>query len=275
MKKILLSLFILVSTTSLVFAKSERIVSVDGSVTEIIYALGEESRLVGVDTTSVYPDAVHQLPKVGYKRALSSEGILSLEPDLVFVTEQAGPPPVLKMIQETGVPMVNLEEGHTLESIYEKIDTVAKSLDVSEKGERLIRSLKEKAVLSLSDTKKEKPRVMFIFHAASGSPLVSGRNTAADAMIQYAGGENVVKDYEGYKPLNPEYMGEANPDVLLTTDMVINALGGVENFKKMPGVSLTKAVADDNIIVMDTMYLLGFSPRTPNAIKDLSAKINQ
>ncbi len=274
MKKLLFALLTVIVSGNIAGAEVEKIVSVDGAVTEIIYALGEEDRLVGVDTTSVYPQTVHTLPKVGYKRALSSEGILSLEPDLVIATKQAGPPTVLKMIEKSGVQLVTLEEDYSMDGIYAKIEKVSKLLGISEKGDNLIRTLKEQAQESLDqDSKESKPRVLFVFHASSGSPLVSGTNTAAHSMIEYAGGVNVVTQYEGYKPLNPEFMGEVNPDILLTTSMVVDSLGGLENFKKLPGINLTRAAEADDIIVMDTMYLLGFTPRTPAAIKELSKEL--
>jgi iron complex transport system substrate-binding protein len=73
----------------------QRLVSVNGSVTEVVYALGAQGQLVGVDTTSKYPPETQKLPNVGYQRQLSAEGVLSLQPSLVLVTEDAGPPTAL------------------------------------------------------------------------------------------------------------------------------------------------------------------------------------
>ena len=79
----------------------KRVITIGGSLTEIVYALDSQALLVGSDTTSYYPEAAEELPKVGYQRTLSAEGILSLDPDLVIVTEEAGPPAVLKQLQST------------------------------------------------------------------------------------------------------------------------------------------------------------------------------
>ena len=76
-------------------AKMPRIVSVSGATTEIVYALGAEKQLVGSDTTSLFPAAALQTPKVGYMRQLSAEGLLSLKPDAVITTHEAGPAAVL------------------------------------------------------------------------------------------------------------------------------------------------------------------------------------
>ncbi|MCA9395143.1 MAG: hemin ABC transporter substrate-binding protein [Candidatus Omnitrophica bacterium] len=275
MKKILSLFCVLFLLPANAGAQAERIVSVDGAVTEIIYALGEEGRLAGVDTTSVFPESVHRFPKVGYKRALSAEGILSLSPDLVIATAAAGPPAVLKQIEEAGVKLVRLPEEHSLEGIYAKVTGVAEAIGVPEKGAKLVEEIKQQAAAALAKAEGgARPKVLFVFHAATGSPLVAGTHTAADAMIKYAGGDNVVKQFEGYKPLNPEFLAEADPDILLTTDMVLDTLGDIEAFKGLPGISLTRAARENHVVVMNTMYLLGFTPRTPQAIGELSELLN-
>jgi hypothetical protein len=72
--------------------ETERIVTVGGSATEIVYALGAGGQAVGADTSSVFPEEARKLPQVGYQRQLSAEGVLSLKPTLVVMTEDAGPP---------------------------------------------------------------------------------------------------------------------------------------------------------------------------------------
>jgi len=253
----------------------QRIVSTDGAVTEIIYSLGEERLLAGVDTTSYYPESTNAIPKVGYKRALATEGILSLNPDLIIATEDAGPPQVLKTLKETGIKMLVLKEDHTIDNLYHKIREISKALSVSEKGEELIKtiSLKEDEVQKKVQQSQNSPKVLFILYAGQGTPLVAGKNTAADAIIALSGGINVVSEYEGYKPLNAEAMANADPEVLLVTTQGNEALGGKENLLKLPGVNLTKAGQKENIVIMDTIFLLGFGPRIPDAIEQLHEEL--
>ncbi len=70
--------------------ESPRIVSIGGPVTEIVYALGADKDLVGVDTSSIYPEAATKLPQVGYQRMLSAEGVLALHPTLILASADAG-----------------------------------------------------------------------------------------------------------------------------------------------------------------------------------------
>lgn len=76
-------------------APAKRIVSVDGAITEIIYALGFADDIVAVDTTSYYPPDVLSKPKVGYLRQLASEPILALNPTVMIAGGDAGPPDIL------------------------------------------------------------------------------------------------------------------------------------------------------------------------------------
>ena len=96
------------------YPNASAIVSVGGPVTEIIYALGEQDRLVGRDTTSVYPPEANDLPNVGYMRALSAEGVLSLSPDLILARSTSGPPVTLDQLAASSVPIVLVEEQLSL-----------------------------------------------------------------------------------------------------------------------------------------------------------------
>src|SRR5690606_30267932 len=84
---------------------AQRVVTLGGTVTEIVYALDQGDRLVGDDQSSLYPEAATKLPRVGYYRAVPVEGVLALRPDLVLASEQAGPPEALARLKEVGIPV--------------------------------------------------------------------------------------------------------------------------------------------------------------------------
>src|SRR5690606_13928191 len=105
-------------------SRASRIVAIGGSVTEIIHALGEEGRLVGRDSTSLFPEEALALPDVGYVRALSAEGVLSIEPDLIIAIEGAGPPEAVALLKDAGVDYVEIPEGNDTDAIVKKIRAV-------------------------------------------------------------------------------------------------------------------------------------------------------
>jgi len=253
----------------------QRVVSVAGALTEIIYVLGEQDRLVGVDTTSTYPREALGLPRVGYMRNLSAEGVLSLTPDLVLATSDAGPPVVLQQIRDAGVPVVQLASGHSLKAVTDHIRAVAGLLGVPEQGTRLASEFESGAaeLREMISELRGRPKVAFLLNVGNGSPMVSGRNTAADAMIHLAGAVNVFTDYEGYKPVSAEAMIARAPEILLVTTSTLKLSGGARGLLELPGIGLTPAGRQRRIVAMNGLYLLGFGPRTVQAVTELAGRL--
>lgn len=250
----------------------KRIVTIGGALTEIVYALQAQDLLVGNDTTSYYPAEAEKLPKVGYQRALSAEGILSLNPDLIILTEEAGPPTVLKQIKSADISLLKLKAGRSIDDVKENISALGKALHRVEKAETLIKQINaENEKLADIIKKQSSPKkAMFILQHGGGAPMVAGTKTAADSIIQLSGAENVVEGYEGYKPLTPEAAVSLKPDVILITAQGLEQAGGKEGLLKSPGVSLTPAAKNGHVIAMDSLLMLGFGPRTAEAALELN-----
>jgi iron complex transport system substrate-binding protein len=266
MKIILACIAILLALPT--YAKeAKRVITVGGALTEIVYALGAEDSLVGSDTTSYYPAAAEKLPKVGYKRALSAEGILSLNPDIVILNDEAGPPAVLQQIEAAGTEVIKLKIGRSLDDVEQNITAISKLLNRDQQAAVLLQTINNKNdELTSTIQQQEIPKqVMFILQHGGGSPMVAGAGTAADSIIRLSGAQNVIADYEGYKPLTPEAAVALEPDVILITKQGLEQAGGKEGLMKSPGVSLTPAAQKGHIIAMDSLELLGFGPRTVEA----------
>ncbi len=270
MSVVLLSIVLLAATLTAHAATPQRVVSISSAVTEIIYDLGKQDTLVANDTTSYYPAAAAQLPKVGYMRALSAEGILSLSPDLVILTNESGPPTVLHQLSNAGVELLVLQERHTIASIVDKIARIAAALGVPAKGNALIHRIHQQhAALKKSVANTDNmPKVLFIMQN-SAIPLVAGSNTAADSIIRLSGATNSVATFSGYKPLTPEAAIVYAPDILLFTTRGLTQAGGRQGVLNIPGLALTPAGKNKRIIAMDSMLMLGFGPRTAAAATQL------
>ena len=252
-------------------AKPSRIVAIGGSVTEIVYALGEEGRLVGRDSTSVYPAEALKLPDTGYIRALSPEGVLSLNPDLILSLDGAGPPPALEALKAAGVRLVTIPEGFDRKAIVDKIDAVGAALGVEDKAKALAAKIEaglDKAVAS-SATQAKKARVLFILSAPQGRIMAAGGRTQADGIIKMAGAENVLSEIEGYKPVSDEAVIAAAPEVILMMTPRGDHSVSDETVLALPAIADTPAGKAKRIVRMDGMYMLGFGPRTADAIVSL------
>ena len=258
-------------------AKARRIVSVGGALTEIVYALEAQGELVGVDTTSLYPAVAQQLPQVGYARTLSAEGVLSLAPTQLIATEEAGPQAVLRQVREAGVPVAVLSANNQFEGLLERVKQVGRITGRAEPAARLAQSLQQQwrgALAKVQQRQHAPVRVLFILAHAPNQVMVGGRETGADAMLAYAGAVNVMGGqggFAGYKPLTPEAVIAARPDIVLVTDQGLKASGGVDGILKLPGLAQTPAGRKHRIVSLEAMLLLGFGPRMPQALAELDA----
>lgn len=256
------------------FADTSRLVAIGGSLTEIVYALGEESRLVARDSTALYPEAALQLPDVGYMRQLSPEGVLSVNPSALLVLEGSGPPEALDVLSRASVEQVTVPEGFSADGILEKVRIVGAALGVPDKAAKLEAELDAqlKAAEAATAGIAEKQRVLFILSLEAGKVMASGTGTAADGVIHMAGAENAVTAYQGYKTLTDEALIEAAPDVILMMTREGGAITDDELFSQ-PGIALTPAGKNRKVIRIEGAYLLGFGPRTAAAVEELASDL--
>lgn len=260
------------SATELPHGKAKRIIAVGGAVTEIVYALGLEQRLAGIDTTSLYPpEALQQKPNVGYMRQLSAEGVLGLNPDLIVATEGAGPKETLAVLSEAKIPVVTVPETYSEDGILERIRIVARELGAERRGQCLIDSVNDELakLRKLREHIEGKRRVMFVISMVNGRAMVAGRKTAADAIIALAGAVNAVEGFDGYKSISEEAVVTAGPDAILVMERGREAVSSEAIFSNA-AFALTPAAKSKTFVAMDGNYLLGFGPRTASAARDLA-----
>ncbi len=251
--------------------KLPRLITLGGGITEMAYLLGAHEQLVGTDTTSLFPEAAQRTAKVGYMRALSAEGLLSLKPQAVIATTEAGPPVVIDQIRSAGVSVDLIEADHTWGEVQRKLAAVGKASGREARAKELAAQLDAKwadVQKQVSLAKNKKPRMLFIL-AHAQTPSVSGQKTAADALIQMCGGINVMTGYNGYRAMTAESMASAAPDVILTSTMGVEAQGGVEKFWSRPELQLTPAFKRKALVHMESLKMLGFGPRLPEAVLEL------
>lgn len=261
---------------------AERIVIAGGDLTEIVFALGEGQRVVGVDTTATYPAEAVDLPNIGYVRALSPEGVLSLRPESVLVSHFAGPETSLLRLSDAGVRVFRAPapEGNAHSDVAAKIRFVGEVLDREAAATSLIEIFHAeldstiREVESLHPTSSWPPRTLFVLSAESGPLVVGGKGTVAEQMIALAGGEPVTGNVQGYRPLAMESVMALAPDVIV---MMEEQLASVSHERVLlrSDLAATPAGRHGRLIAMDGMLLLGFGPRTPEAIRELNRSLHR
>ncbi len=256
--------------------KDIKIVSINGSITESVCALGLENSIVGVDVTSVYPESMKDKPKVGHNRNISIEGIVSLQPDVVICSELELTDHLQQQLSEAKIRTLYFERKYTVDETQSFILALADSLGRKEKGEELVAQIKADVseARKITDTVVTKPKVLFIYSRGAGSLMVAGDDTPFSNMIALAGAQPAIAGFAGFKPLTTEAIVETNPDVILLFDSGFEALGGEAGVLGTPGIALTNAGKNKKIVHMDGGLLSNFGPRLGLGIKELATLIH-
>ncbi len=249
----------------------KRIVTIGSAITEIVFALGEKDNVVAIDLTSVTVTGATGLTNIGYMRALSTEGVLSQNPDLICVSNDSGPPEVLEALRASGVPFALIPHVPTLEGIQTKVTMLGALLDKTAEAKKLNTDI-DAAFVKLAakiSTLKQRPKVLFVLSLADNRIVAGGSETAADTIITLAGGENIATSFKGYKQMSAEAILASPPDAVLMMQSHT-----VENILSQTALVGSPAAKTGRLITMDGSYLLGFGPYTANAATELARKLH-
>lgn len=254
----------------------QRVVGVSKQINEYLYDIGAESVLVARDLTSVYPAAITRLPSVGYHRALSAEGILSMRPTLLLTDGNVGPDAVLDQVRKVGIPVEVLTPGTSIDSAQLLMTRLGERFHHERQADSVLAAWRQGMASVLADSTTmavgARPRVLLMhFGQINNSYLAVKRGTPADRMIGWAGGVNAVDSVGGMLRLTPELIAKMAPDVIIATDVGFDRAGSVERFAAMPGVSLTPAARSGRIHRVDEHDVMYFGPRTPASVRTLAA----
>jgi iron complex transport system substrate-binding protein len=254
---------------------AQRIVSIGGTVTEILYALGAEDRIVARDSTSSYPPEALKKVDIGYMRALSPEGILGQTPDLILSEDGAGPPDAVSILKASEIAVVTIDTPPQGDAIPKKIRDVGAAVGLSDKAEALAQKTAADLTVLASEVAKlpaERKRVLFVLSLSGGRIMAGGKETEAAAIIEMAGGSNAAEGITGYKPLTDEAVIGAKPDVILLMQSGNHGVKPDDVFA-LPAFQSTPAASSKAIVQMDGLLLLGFGPRTPEAARSLASNL--
>ncbi len=264
----------------------DRVVVISPIYNEIIWALGAQDRVVGVDLSSTYPPDIKNVTTVGYHRALSAEGILSLHPTAILSGEgNIGPPQAVEQIKSLNIPIKSFEaKNDSIDGTKALIREIGAYFHKEDRAEELCRTLDAQVAASLESVKQytDHPRVAVIhFGRASNVYLVVGKGGGGDGggvskMVEMAGGEMAVEKSGMQQMASPEIIAQANPDVILVTDYGYDHAGGTTDaIKQLPGVATSNAAANNRIYRVEENQLNYFGPRTGENIGKIAAIIHQ
>src|SRR5690554_8113263 len=232
---------------------NHRIVSLNGAITEILVALGEKDKIVGVDVTSTYPkDIKEKTQDLGHARSVSLENVIALQPTLVLASDKDLNPELITKLQDTKIEIKIIYQEQSIEGTKQFIKDIATAV-----GDTDYTSLIEKIDTDFAGLTQfeAKPKVLFIYARGAGTLMVAGNNTPMEKIITIAGGENAVNDFEDFKPLTPEALIQSNPDYILLFEKGLESLGGIDGVLQIQGISQINAGKNRQIITMDGALL--------------------
>lgn len=254
----LLTLFIY-SLPSITFAQ-ERIISAGSAVTELIYALNAEESLVAVDVTSKMPQAA-QLPKIGYHRQLSTEGLLALQPTQIIGSDEMGPQTTLDLLAQSNIKVNVVNTKPTIKGLLERIDEIALLTHHQENSQSIKDNVNKKVAQLNSNipSRNKQKKVLYLLLHEGRAPYVAGRETTMDEMIRLSGAINPAQPFiSSFKPLSMEAMISMQPDVILVSNRSLDKLDGIDNIiKSIPTLASTPAGINKQIIGIDGSALVG------------------
>jgi iron complex transport system substrate-binding protein len=263
--------------TAISEAATTRIVSLGGDVTEILAALGYMDRIAAVDSTSKFPEvALETKANVGYLRALSTEGVLSVNPSAIIASDGAGPPDVVKALKGSSIPYLVVEDDAGPESVVAKVRHIGAAINAGDRAEKLAKSIEAEfaALAKEREQLKKAKRALIVLTVQNGRAIVGGAGSSADAILKLAGADNAAVGMDGFKPVSDEQLAQFAPDAIIVMGRVgEGAQKPVELVKALKGLQSSPAITANAVIQMDGLYLLGFGPRTPAAARDVMAAI--
>lgn len=250
---------IISSMPSITFAQ-ERIISAGSAVTELIYALNAQESLVAVDVTSKIPQAA-QLPKIGYHRQLSTEGLLALQPTQIIGSDEMGPQTTLDLLTQSNIKVNVVNTKPTIAGLLERIDEIA-LLTHHQENSQQIKDKVNKKVAQLNSNipiKTKQKKVLYLLLHEGRAPYVAGSDTTMDEMIRLAGAINPAQPLiSSFKPLSIEAMISMQPDVILVSNRSLAKLEGIDNIiKSIPTLASTPAGINKQIIGVNGSALVG------------------
>jgi len=266
-------------------ATAARYVVISPIYNEIIWALGAQDTVVGIDLSTTYPPEVKNVQTVGYHRALSAEGILSLHPTAVIHDNNIGPPQVVQQLQQLNIPMKTFNaKNDSFDGAKSLIREMGAYFHKEARAEELCNTLDSQRAASLEKVKQytDHPRVAVIhFGRASNVYLVVGKGGGGDGggvsqMIELAGGQMAVENRGMQRMESPEILAQGNPDVIVLTDYGYDRLGGsLDQIKALPGVATSNAAKNNRIYRIEENVLNYFGPRSGENIAKVAAVIHQ
>ncbi len=247
----------------------QRVVSIAPNITETIFALENELKLVGRTDYCDYPSEVSKIESVGTLQEPSIEKIAELKPDLVIASTHFSKDTLTKL-EELKIPTIVLYGEESFEGVYNTISNVGKVLNSNEQAESLIADMKKKVEdVKKSIEGKDKPSVYYVIGYGKSGDYTAGKDTFLGQLIEMAGAENAAADVTDWK-YSLERLIEKNPDIMICP-LVGEYKQGLESTN---GYKDLDAVKNKKLYEIDDSLITRQGPRLADGLLELAKIIH-
>ena len=245
----------------------ERIVSVAPAITEMVYALDAEDKLVGRTDYCDYPEEVSEIESVGAIIPPDIEKIMSLEPDLVITSTHFDEENAEKL-RQIGIPVIELFEEFNVEGVYDMLETLGVVLNKQEVADDIVEDMKT----TISEVQKkvaglEEPTVYYVVGYGEYGDFSAPENTFVGQLIKLAGGKDIVPASDSWS-YSLEALLEADPDIIIVRN------GDKEGFMTTPGYDQLTAVKENHVYEIDNNLLDRQGNRNAEGVLELAKIIH-
>ena len=226
----------------------KKIISIAPNITEIIYKLGAEDKLVGRTDYCDYPEQVENVESIGTLRKPDIEKIIGLEPDLVIASTHFDEENTAKL-EAAGIKVIGLYEENDVTGVYGMIETLGTALNKQPEATETVEEMKasiDKVTKTVSEL--EKPSVYYVVGYGESGDFSAPENTFVGQLIKLAGGNNIVPESDSWS-FSLESLLESDPDII-----VVRA-GEKENFMSTEGYKELTAVKEGRVYEIDNNLL--------------------
>ncbi|QHJ13819.1 Hemin-binding periplasmic protein HmuT [Paraglaciecola mesophila] len=249
-----------------------RIIASGGSITEVIYALGKAQNIVATDSTSMFPKAAAALPKLGYFRQLSTEGVLRFQPTHLLGAQATGPDTLAGQLAAAGVEVHIFDEQRDLHGLQHMISEIGRLLNAKDEARTLNTHIGQQVTELKSEAQaraqNQQPiSALFVMSDSDRGLTVAGGNTVPQALFDDAGLVNVARNLPDYKVMDNESILAANPDIIFVASHRAKEPNALARLCQHPALKATNAGRNCVISTMESSSALGLSPRYPDALK--------
>ena len=233
-------------------APAERIVVLDASDCEILYALDAGDKVVGRGEYCNYPEEVNAVPSVQSGSETNIEQIIALEPQIVLMTKMGQAVEQVEALENAGIK-VFASDAQKIEDVYTAIELIGAITDKNEKAAAVVSDMK-KAFSDIKSKVQDGDRKKVYFEV---SPLEWGLWTAAkgtfmDELSDMLGLENIFSDVSGWAEVSQEQVIERNPDIIVTIAMYFGeGATPVEEIMSRDGWQNIAAIKNSRVLCAD------------------------